>query len=129
MKPLIAVLVGLLVFIYVAEGVLINPWVFWNALPLVLAGILFWLGHSQHNAPVRRGAIGFLVAAMAVSIPAHLAWMLDLDGTRTGSSTSGLLLAVVPVYGIGLGGIAFLGTWWIAQRIEARRRDRDGHSQ
>ncbi len=126
MKQMVAVLVALFAFIYVAEGVAINPWAFWNGIPLVLTGVLFWLGHSQDNPPVKWGAIGFLVAAMAVSLPAHMAWMLDLDGTRTASSTSALLLAVVPIYGIGLGGIAFVATWWLAKRILARRRARPG---
>jgi hypothetical protein len=122
MKAMAAVLAALFAFLYVAEGVVFNPWAFWNAIPLILAGVLFWLGDSQGNPPVKRGAVGFLVAAMAVSLPAHLAWMLDLDGTRTGSSTSALLLAVVPIYAIGLGGVAFLVTWWVAGRILARRR-------
>ena len=124
MIPFAIVLGLLLAFIYVAEGVLINPWVFWNALPLVLAGILFWLGDGQRNGPVRAGAIGFLFGAMAFSVPVHVAWMLDLDGTRTGSSTSVLLLAVTPLYAMALGGVVFLATWWVAKRrSQARRTD------
>lgn len=122
MKAMAAVLAALFAFIYLAEGVLFNPWAFWNAIPLILAGLLFWLGDWQDDPPVKRGAAGFLVAAMAVSLPAHLAWMLDLDGTRTGSSTSALLLAVVPIHAIAFGGVTFLLTWWVARRILARRR-------
>ena len=121
MRVFWAVLLALLAFLYVAEGMLINPWIFWNALPLALAGILFWLGDGQRNPPVRAGAVGFLVGAMAFSLPVHVAWMLDLDGTRTGSSTSVLLLAVTPLDAIALGGVAFLATWWVAKRRRATR--------
>jgi hypothetical protein len=111
-KALIAIALVLFVFIYAAQGVAVNPFAVWNAAPLALALLLFWLGRTEHKRAVMWGAIGFLVGSMAVSVPGHLAWMLDWGETRTGSSTAGLFLLFLPIFATAAGFAAFLPAWW-----------------
>ncbi|MCK5770218.1 hypothetical protein [Algiphilus sp.] len=112
-NALIALLLGIFAFLYVAEGVLLNPFAIWNAAPLVV----FYALHARGSALADRrrvwGAFGFLLGSMAVSIPFHVAWMLNLGAIRTGSSTSALALLFIPIHACIAGGIGFLLGWCV----------------
>ncbi len=120
MKTLVIFSLLLFGFLYYAEGTWINPFALWNAMPLALAVLLYWIGRRSENRAARWGAIGFLVVSMALSLPAHLAWMFDWDGTRTASSTSALLLLFLPVYASGLGLIGFAFGWGLSRVVQRR---------
>lgn len=46
----------------------------------------------------------------------HIAWMLELGRSRTGSSTSGLIFVFLPIYALILGGLAFGFGYLFARR-------------
>ncbi len=115
MSPFIIILVALGVFIYVAEGVLINPFAVWNALPLFVSYALYKSGKSAGKRARVWGAVGFLAGSMALSGYVHLAWMFDWGEIKTGSSTAGLIFIFIPIYAVIAGGIGYLSGWAIGR--------------
>ncbi len=106
------ILVILAIFTVLAEGVRFNLFTLWNLLPLAVVAMLLlnvrykwrWCNMSAGS----RGAVlGFVLGSLGFTFLMHLAWMLDLGGTATGSSTSGLIFIFIPIYSLGLG---ILGT-------------------
>ena len=109
------VLIVLGVFIYVAEGVAVNPFAIWNGLPLFISYELFNRGRKDGERSKIWGAVGFLVGSMALSIYVHLAWMFDWDKIKTGSSTAGLIFIFIPIYSLITGGIGYIIGWGIGR--------------
>lgn len=111
MKVLIPVLLALFVFIWFAEGVLLNPFAIWNAAPLVICPVLYARAVARSDRRQVWGALGFLLGSMAISMSFHIAWLLNLDEIRTGSSTSALVLLFIPIYACVAGGAGFAFGW------------------
>ena len=73
----------------------------WNLLPLAWAGLAMWRG-SDAGRP-SWSAVAFAgLTTFAVALT-HGAWVFDWGGTRTGSSTAGLVFLFSPLYSILLG--------------------------
>jgi len=52
---------------------------------------------------IKGSLIGFVVAAVGVTLFAHIAWVTDLGRVASASSTSGLLFLFLPIYSMILG--------------------------
>lgn len=116
MKAVVAILIGLFIFMYVAEGVILNPFAISNAAPLLICYALYRRGCAIPDQKLVWGALGFLVGSMAVSAPFHIAWMFDWGQIKSGSSTAGLALLFVPIYACIAGGLGFL-LGWLARHL------------
>jgi len=106
-KLRIFIIVTAIVF-YVLEGVIVNPFFLWVATPLGFA--YFHLSASGNSGSAKGvGAIkGFLFGSIPLLLLIHVAWALDIDGTKTGGSTSALIFAVAPVYAFITGGVGYV---------------------
>jgi len=49
---------------------------------------------------------GFIVGSNLFMLAVHITWYLDIDGAKTGSSTSALIFSVMPVWAFIFGGVA-----------------------
>ena len=81
------------------EGV--HLFTLWNLAPVIGAA---WLGLRQGRL-VSPPAFAFGVVVSAVEGLFHLAWQFDWGGTATGSSTSAIAFAFIPVLAIVAGAI------------------------
>ena len=97
-----------IIVLYILEGILFNPLIIWVASPIIFSFIKI-RQHTKNNS-IRglNGAKGFLYTSGTILLLVHLAWFFDLDGTKTGGSTSSLIFAVIPFYAFILGGFAYL---------------------
>ena len=79
----------------------------WVLLPLLLIYIRTVMagrkGEKRHIAAVK----GFLILVIPVMWFVHIQWYFDINGAATGSSTSALIFAVLPVYCFILGVIGY----------------------
>ncbi|MDH4099041.1 MAG: hypothetical protein OEV28_00505 [Nitrospirota bacterium] len=79
----------------------------WVLLPLILIFIRTILagrkGEKRHISAIK----GFLVPVIPLMWFIHIQWYFDINGTATGSSTSALIFAVLPVYCFVLGAIGY----------------------
>lgn len=91
-------------FVAWVEGFM-NPFWIWNCVPIAASYLL--LSRARQKATNPLPEIAFFVVACGVVLFAHAAWLNDWGGTATGSSTSGLMFVVLPVYATVLGGAAF----------------------
>lgn len=101
----------LTIFIYVAEGVALNPFTVWNCTPLFIAYVLYMSSKKTNSKAKTWGAIGFLIGSMALSGYFHLAWMFDWGETKTGASTAGLIFIFIPIYALITGGVGYFFGW------------------
>ena len=102
------ILLLLAIFIYVAEGVLFNPFALWNMLPLGLAYLIYRSSRVGGSKARLYAAYGFLIGSMILSGFLHIAWLFDLGNAKTGSSTSSLIFIFIPVYSLIPGAIGFV---------------------
>ena len=102
------IIIALAIIMYIMEGVLFNPIFIWVASPLIIAFVLFKTHGSSGSVRGVNGAKGFLYPNSAILLLVHVAWYLDIDGTKTGSSTSALIFAVIPFYAFIIGGLGYL---------------------
>ena len=79
----------LCIIVYILEGILINPFAFWNMVPLVFAYLILGAGYEHESYAIKFGSIGFMIGSVVVAFLAHFAWFYDWGNTKTGSSTSG----------------------------------------
>ncbi|MEW8351156.1 MAG: hypothetical protein AB2689_04935 [Candidatus Thiodiazotropha taylori] len=108
-EPYIATIaVGLGLFIVFAEGVTPNMFTIWNLLPVLVAYLLFKRAAEKRKIGTISGAIGFLVVGIGFLLFAHLSWLFDWGGTKTGSSTAGLIFLFAPIWSLVLGGVGYL---------------------
>lgn len=79
----------------------------WVLLPLIVIYISTIIagrkGRKRHIA----AAIGFLFPVIPLMLFVHIQWYFDINGTATGSSTSALIFAVLPVYCFILGAFGY----------------------
>ena len=85
-------------FIFVTEE--FNPFAFWNMLPILVAFGIY--GRWRQNAPNPRRypAFGCLIGAMLLIVPVHIAWLFDIGGFASGSSTSGITFLFLPFFAL-----------------------------
>jgi len=95
-----AALIAAAVLVVFVEGPL-NPFWVWNAAPLGLAGLALWRGSGR----IRAVAPVFALVVMVPIVYIHLAWLMDWDRIKTGSSTSGLIFIFLPIYAAILGAV------------------------
>lgn len=102
------VLVASLVLLVLVEG--LNPFVLWNALPILFGVLMRGMGEPPRArlAP----SFAFIVGAASVSACFHLAWLFDYHRIATGGSTAGLIFIFIPFLaalgGTVCAGLAFL---------------------
>ena len=89
----------------------------WNCLPVAAAFGVLVLGLRWRQRSVKAAAITFSVVAALVPALVHLAWIFDWGGTATGSSTSGLVFLVVPVWSGGFAVLAAVIAWSIVNLL------------
>lgn len=73
----------------------------WNAGPVLGATLVCLFGSLPKRRPSTSAA--FLLGTAGVTVAFHLAWLVDLQGFQTGSSTSGLIFIFVPFSAVGAG--------------------------
>ena len=91
-------------FVAYVEGITNLFWI-WNCAPIAVSYLLLSRARKQVTNPIPE--IAFFLVACGIVLFAHAAWHLDLGGTASGSSTSGLMFVVLPVYACVLGGAAY----------------------
>ncbi len=101
------VLIALSLFIYITEEASFNVFTIWNMLPLIISLAIYKLGHKQGTKTNIYGAYGFLIGCMLLTGYIHLAWFFDWEGTKTASSTAGLIFIFIPIYSLIPGGIGY----------------------
>jgi hypothetical protein len=76
----------------------------WNCLPVGI-GLLVARGlrRGPRNPAAVGASAGFLLGSVGTSLVGHAAWQLDIGGIAGGSSTSALMLLVLPLYALGAG--------------------------
>lgn len=91
-------------FVAFVEGVTNPVWI-WNSVPIAVSYVLLSRARNSATNPIPE--IAFFLVACGIVLFAHAAWHLDLDDTASGSSTSGQMFVVLPVYACVLGGAAY----------------------
>jgi len=105
---------------YVLEGVLLNPFIVWTSLPLYVGYTIVSSGWKTGSGRKLSQGYGFLILSIAFSYLYHLAWYLDWDHTKTGSSTSALIFVWFPIYAVVIGYVGYFLGSFLAGRDEAR---------
>jgi hypothetical protein len=75
-----------------------------------------------NSRPVIIGFAFYTIISLGLLLFGHLAWYFDWQGTKTGSSTSGLIFIFLPLYAVILGGIGYLFGWLAGTAINRLRR-------
>ncbi len=110
-KKISIFIISTMLILYVLEGVLLNPFFLWVGSPLLFAYIhALSSGYSGSKKGIS-AVKGFLGGSVPVLLLAHVSWALDIGGTQTGGSTSGLIFAVIPVYAFIAGLAGYLIAW------------------
>ena len=88
----------------------------WVLLPLILIYIRTIMagrkGQKRHITAVK----GFLVPVIPLMWFIHVQWYFDINGAATGSSTSALIFAVLPIYCFILGGVGYTIGYFIGEK-------------
>jgi len=94
------VLIAAGALIVVVEGPFLHLFLIWNLLPIILALVFIHLAEERLPLSPQAFFALFVSIAFAVGVTVffHLAWMIDIAGTATGSSTSALMFVFLPVY-------------------------------
>lgn len=94
------------VFVYIAEGIGFSYFLLWNLTPILLA---VWFTYVVHQAKASLlGVYGYFFGSFLFWGFGHISWFLDSNGFKTGSSTSGLIFLVLPIYSFVSGGLGLL---------------------
>lgn len=109
------ILAGTLLIVVLVGG-LANPFTAWNAAPVLVAMGATWWADRRPPEPERAAAYGFSALATGPVLLVHLAWWSDWAGTATGSSTSGLIFAVLPLLALGTGLVGLVAGRAIGKR-------------
>ena len=92
----------------------------WVLSPLILIYIRTVVagkkGQKRHITAIK----GFLIPVIPLMWFVHIMWYFDIEGTATGSSTSSLIFAVLPVYCMILGVIGYaIGYFTVENKTNA----------
>jgi hypothetical protein len=103
----------------------INIFTLWNCIPLLIAAITLIPAaiRSPHNHRRLRDLwvrIGLAGAILGSTLCIYFSWKFDWWNARTGSSTSGLVFIVIPLWSL-LSGLVGSGVGWLAQRLTPNR--------
>jgi hypothetical protein len=103
----------------------INVFTLWNCIPLLLAAGTKVTAATRSPHAHRRlrdlwVRIGLAGAILGSTLCALFSWKFDWWNIRTGSSTSGLIFIVIPLWSL-LSGLVGLGVGWFAQRLIPNR--------
>ena len=103
----------------------INVFTLWNCLPLSIAAITFVPAATRSPRAHRRlrdlwARIGLAGAILGSTLCIYFSWKFDWWNARTGSSTSGLIFIVIPLWTL-LSGLIGLGAGWFAQQLISNR--------
>ena len=113
MQPMLeAIFVVLGAFVVVAGGG--DLFAIWNLLPLTIGYLVLRRAQRKRFTPIPE--VLYNVVSIGVIAAGHLAWLTDFHQIASGSSTSALLFAVLPVWAVLLGGLAFLVGWVFAKQ-------------
>ena len=120
LKILIGLALAVGALVVGVEG--LDPFTIWNLFPVILVLVTAIL--AEWTAPQRRWirtitASAGIVALAVVALP-HLAWHFDWSGTATGSSTSGLVFLVTPVWAVAAA-VVVAGAGLVAWAVLGRR--------
>ena len=117
-KKELALFAGLVIcsaIVVITEGVKPNLFTVWNLLPVIYCYLLFRKAISNSSITMIGGSVGFALTGIPLLLFVHAAWFFDWEGTKTGSSTGGLIFVFIPIYSIIVGGIGYLVGWLIAK--------------
>ncbi|WP_125931867.1 hypothetical protein [Thiosocius teredinicola] len=107
-EPYIAgIAVALAIFVVVAEGVSPSIFTVWNLVPVMVAYFAFKGASTSGSRKILLGAIGYAFTGLALLLYVHVAWLFDIDGAKTGSSTSGLVFLFFPLWSLILGAVGY----------------------
>lgn len=84
-----------------------NIFSLWVLLPLIVIYALTIVVGRSGKKPHVAAVIGFLIPVIPLLWIVHIQWYFDINGVATGSSTSALIFAVLPVYCFILGAIGY----------------------
>lgn len=79
----------------------------WVLLPLALIYLRAWVAGRNGQRHHISAVVGYLIPVIPLMWFVHLQWYFDINGSATGSSTSALMFAVLPVYCLVLGAIGY----------------------
>ncbi|MBI4774684.1 MAG: hypothetical protein HY788_10980 [Deltaproteobacteria bacterium] len=98
-------LAGAVLLVVYAEGL---HWIaLWNLSPLALAGLAIF--RSPGIGRLSWSAVVFAAVVTLVIVLIHAAWLFDWGGTRTESSTAGLIFLFSPICAVLLGAVGLAG--------------------
>ncbi len=103
----------------------INVFTLWNCIPLSIAAITLVPAATRSPHTHRRlrdlwARIGLAGAILGSTLCIYFSWKFDWWKARTGSSTSGLIFIVIPLWTL-LSGLIGLGAGWFAQQLIPNR--------
>ena len=91
------IILCLILFYSFLTGVSINLFFIWVYLPLIFT--LAWsFDFTIREQSKSFGFWGFLAGVNLFMLPVHISWYFDIGSFKTGSSTSGLIFAVMPIW-------------------------------
>jgi energy-coupling factor transporter transmembrane protein EcfT len=79
----------------------------WVLLPLVVIYMRAVIAGKKGKTRQIAGVKGFLVPVVPLMLFVHFQWYFDINDAATGSSTSALIFAVLPVYSLILGAVGY----------------------
>lgn len=97
-------------FVVFVEGPL-NPYWIWNALPIGLSYLVLRATFGNKNLHVPGVVFAMICCLLVVCM--HVAWMFDLFGLASGSSTGEMFFVVAPVYALMLAGAGWVFAWGV----------------
>jgi energy-coupling factor transporter transmembrane protein EcfT len=88
----------------------------WVLLPLiVIYALTIFVGQKGKKRHIT-AVTGFLIPVIPLMLFIHIQWYFDINGAATGSSTSALIFAVLPVYCFILGAIGYAIGYAVGQK-------------
>lgn len=118
-----ALIVGSIIcsaFVVIAEGVKPNVFTVWNLFPILICYFVLKMATSNGSRASLWGSIGLTFSGIGMLLFVHAAWLFDWGGTKTSSSTSGLIFIFLPVYSLGTAGVGYLGGWLLVKLISIK---------
>jgi len=107
----IIILVNIII-LYFLEGVIVNPIFIWTSLPIFIGySIVAKAWRTKSKKKLWEG-YNFLILSLGFSYYYHLTWYFDVDGAKTGSSTTALIFLWAPIWATLFGFIGyFIGSF------------------